>query len=51
MRIPSRGKRYRKGILTIRGGLQTYERCDKHGKVWKEGGYNYCKECVENAKA
>jgi hypothetical protein len=46
-------KRIRTGITTHKGLLQVYERCNKHGKVWKEGesdGNKCCMECINNSR-
>ncbi len=49
-------KRIRTGILTVGGAFFTYERCNKHGKVWEEGsnfercGGKACEECIAKSR-
>ena len=44
----------RTGITHLKGGLGGIERCNKHGKAWKEGdnferfGGKACEECIKN---
>jgi hypothetical protein len=52
----TKGVYYRKGIETMRGAFFTYERCDRHGRVWAEGEdfknrkNEPCEECIAEAR-